>query len=201
MLHWNRGGPVFVSRWNSLIGVRAPGIKASCSATHRHAAPLSPLCDRAGAAGNGVCRWMRTEPCHNNTKWCLGWQKLICARYQRAVINECERGNAVPPLWLLFDGDGKAPKTPAFSLSFLQEVEVTQSTLLLFVTALFAPWIGCHKREQADVMYVEVHSGNDWLSCWWAASYHWPGVSVFWRRRLVPWPSWLAQQKCERTIF
>ena len=53
------------------------------------------------------------------------------------MINESERGNAVPPLWLLFDGDGKAPKTPAFSRSFLQEVEVTQSTLLLFVTAFF----------------------------------------------------------------
>lgn len=85
-------GPVFISRWNGLIGVRAPGIKASCSETQAH----RPCLSSNQKERPGICWWMRTKPWHNNTKWCLGWQKLICACSQKAVINEGEQGNAVP---------------------------------------------------------------------------------------------------------
>lgn len=97
-------GPVFVSQWNGLIGVRAPGMEALL---HRDAATQALSSLKPGIAA-GVCWWMRTKPWRNNTKWCLGWQKLICACSQKAMINDAERGNAVPPFLVPFDGDWKA---------------------------------------------------------------------------------------------
>lgn len=129
-------GPVFVSRWNGLIGVRAPGIKASRSETQPHR-PLSSL--KPGGTAD-VCWWMRTEPWHNNTKWCLGWQKLICTCSQKAMINDSERGNAVPPFAPLWWGTEKLKRKTkkGWFLLFLGsggQPEYITAILLLFYFA------------------------------------------------------------------
>lgn len=92
MLQWN-GGPCFrlsVKWLNWCQSPRDKGLLLWNTATQA----LSSL-KPGGTAG--VCCWMRTKPWHNNTKWCLGWQKLICACSQKAMINDGEQGNAVPP--------------------------------------------------------------------------------------------------------
>lgn len=90
----------------------------------------------------GVCWWMRTKPWHNNTKWCLGWQKLICACSQKAMINDGEQGNAVPPFCSSLMGIEKQKKKRKKKGWFLLSLEsgghpeyITAILLLLFPQA------------------------------------------------------------------
>lgn len=96
LLH-GRVGPVLISSWNGLIGVSTPGIKASNTEIHT----IHPVSAQCRETGNNWW-WMRSERCRNNTRWCLGWQKLIRTCVKKAVINGSEHGNAGPlftPLW------------------------------------------------------------------------------------------------------
>lgn len=97
MLHWI-GGPCFrlpVKWLNWCQSPRDRGLLHWNTATQA----LSSL--KPGGT-SGVCWWMRTKPWRNNTKWCLGWQKLICACTQKAMINDAKRGECCPSFLLLF---------------------------------------------------------------------------------------------------
>lgn len=94
-----RAAPVLISSWNGLIGVSTPGIKASNTEIHT----IHPVSAQCRETGNNWC-WMRSERCCNNTRWCLGWQKLIRTCLKKAMINGSEQGNAVPPLTPLWWG-------------------------------------------------------------------------------------------------
>lgn len=86
-----------------------------------------------------VCWWMRTKPWHNNTKWCLGWQKLICTCSQKAMINDGEQGNAVPPfapLWWGIENQKEGGKKGWFLLS-LESGGSTLHTAILFFFLLY----------------------------------------------------------------
>lgn len=83
-------GPVFVSWWNGLIGVRAPGIKASAA---RSALTSFIL-------GGNICRLLLNERLScgvtiSNDVW--RWQELICAQSQKAVINDSGPRIPAPP--------------------------------------------------------------------------------------------------------
>lgn len=105
MLHWI-GGPCFHLPVKWLNWCQSPRDRGLLH-WNTAAQVLSSL--KPGGT-SGVCWWMRTKPWRNNTKWCLGWQKLICACTQKAMINDAKPGNAVPPFCSSFDGDWNVKK-------------------------------------------------------------------------------------------
>lgn len=135
MLQWN-GGPCFrlsVKWLNWCQSPRDKGLLLWNTATQA----LSSL-KPGGTAG--VCWWMRTKPWHNNTKWCLGWQKLICACSQKAMINDGEQGNAVPPFCSSLMGIEKQKKkkrlvSPLFRKWRSSRVHYFYSSLAFFPQA------------------------------------------------------------------
>lgn len=131
LLLQRRVAPVLISSWNGLIGVSTPGIKASNTEIHT----IHPVSAQCRETGNNWW-WMRSERCCNNTRWCLGWQKLIRTCLKKAMINGSEQGNAVPPLTPLWWGL-KSKRLFSFSLESRGHAE--------YITAIFPLCFLFHK--------------------------------------------------------
>lgn len=140
-----RAAPVLISSGNGLIGVSTPGIKASNTEIHT----IHPVSAQCRETGNNWW-WMRSERCCNNTRWCLGWQKLIRTCLKKAMINGSEQGNAVPPLTPLW-WELKSKRLFSFSRTSRGHPE--------YITAIFSLCFLFHKYYDKHRLDRFFHGG------------------------------------------